>query len=457
MTGNEIRYTHDELVRELRRVAQLIKKPVLSEPDFTKLATISVDCIRRRFGSWREALEGAGIGEMYSGKKPSPRPVSYYTDKTLLAEVRRVARLIEKPPLTRAEFRKRCDINPDTLTRRFGDWRIVLERAGVPHMYSGRAISDLKRASRRFTSDTEVLDLIRHAATQTGGNHLTYEVCRKLTGLGTSTINRRFGNWKGALEAAGLSAEGVPKHYTDEECFENLAAVWKHYRRPPNRRQIERPPSVVGGHVYMKRWGSWPEVLEAFLEWTDGGQAAQPPVDGDRRFESWRSALAAVGLPRGRFTRLHTDEECFQNLADLWQRYGQPPSAKKLNLPPSKISAGAYQARWGTWCKAVEAFVLWADATHLPPPTDGTQQFGSWKSAGFDRATERKVPRRYTEEECFQNLADVWTHYGRQPSSSKLNLPPSKVRLGVYLGRWGTWPKAVEAFLEWAKSTSSSR
>ena len=446
-------FTDEKLIEELQRVAVLVGKPIISTIDFNKHATLSTDCVRRRFGSWREALQMAGIGEMYSGRVPAPRPVDHYTDAQLMQAVRKVAGVVKKAPLTRSDFQRLSGINPDTLTRRFGDWRVVLERAGVRHMYSGQVITDRKRVSRKFASDAEVLEVIRYAAAQNDGNHLTYQACRELTGLGTSTINRRFGNWRGALEAAGLSADGVPKRYTDDERFDNLAMIWQHYGRPPKRSDVERPPSVVGGHLYERRWGLWPDVLERFVEWADQRPTTYPPpMNGADRFESWTNALTAIGLPPARFVRVLTDEECFRNLADLWVHHRQRPTGKQVGESPSRMSTGAYQARWGTLSKAVEAFVLWADANGLPPPTDGVQQFGSWRSALA--AYQRPSPRRHTEEECFRNLANLWRYYRGQPTSSKLRLPPSTLPIQAYLHRWGTWPKAVEAFLEWAKDAS---
>lgn len=450
--GSEFRRTDDELLQELCRAAQLVGKPILTSGEFRKISGISIDCIRKRLGSWKAALERAGIGEMHSGKIPSPRPVDYYPDKALLAEVRRVSLLVRKPILTRKDFKSLSGIDPGTLSRRFGDWRDVLKRAGVPNMYSGREISDLKRSSRRFSSDAEIIDLIRDAAAKSGKDPLTASECARLTGLGRSTIEKRFGDWKRAMEAAGLSTDGLGKHYTDEDCLKNLAVAWKHHGRPPLKGEMDISPSWIGSHVYAKRWGSWPEVLEVFLQWADGGQSEeQPPMDRDRPFESWRGAFDATRVREGPFVRLYTDEELFQNMADEWRRHEKRPSAKSLHGPTSKISGGAYQTRWGTLNKAVEAFVLWADANSLTPPADGVIRFPSWSSALA--ASQRPSPKRYTKEECLQNLADVWKYYGRQPTSTLLNRPPSKAPCSAYYYRWGTWPKSIEAFLEWAGET----
>jgi len=56
--------------------------------------------------------------------------------------------------------------------------------------------------------------------------------------------------------------------------------------------------------------------------------------------------------------------------------------------------------------------------------------------------------RRYSDQECFDNLLNVWTFYGRQPKSSEMNRRPSIVGLKSYTNRWGAWNATLEAFIK---------
>jgi hypothetical protein len=56
--------------------------------------------------------------------------------------------------------------------------------------------------------------------------------------------------------------------------------------------------------------------------------------------------------------------------------------------------------------------------------------------------------RRYTEEECFENILTLWTHYGRQPHFDELKHPPSAVGPKAYILRWGGWRAALSAFVK---------
>lgn len=55
--------------------------------------------------------------------------------------------------------------------------------------------------------------------------------------------------------------------------------------------------------------------------------------------------------------------------------------------------------------------------------------------------------RRYTDEECFENLLHVWTYYGRPPQHDEMSLPPSVVGPKAYTRRWRTWRRALGAFV----------
>lgn len=79
-----------------------------------------------------------------------------------------------------------------------------------------------------------------------------------------------------------------------------------------------------------------------------------------RRFGSWFKSLEAAGLEKTRNLHL-TNEELFENLVSLWLRLGKQPKYQDLAGHDSSFSAGTYEKRFGTWRKALEAFVEWAN------------------------------------------------------------------------------------------------
>jgi Homing endonuclease associated repeat/HNH endonuclease len=79
-----------------------------------------------------------------------------------------------------------------------------------------------------------------------------------------------------------------------------------------------------------------------------------------RRFGSWLKTLEAAGLQRSRNLNIPT-EQLFENLVSIWLTLGRQPKYQDLKPGQSSFSAGTYEKRFGTWRKALEAFVEWAN------------------------------------------------------------------------------------------------
>ena len=74
-------------------------------------------------------------------------------------------------------------------------------------------------------------------------------------------------------------------------------------------------------------------------------------------------------------------------------------------------------------------------------------KFDSWnkslEKAGLSITTRMNIP----EEELFQNLANLWQHFGRQPKFHEVRQPLSKFSAGTYGNRFGSWYNALRAFI----------
>ena len=86
-----------------------------------------------------------------------------------------------------------------------------------------------------------------------------------------------------------------------------------------------------------------------------------------RRFGSWFKALEAAGLQKTRNLHL-TNEQLFENLVTVWLKLGRQPKYQNLTKDNSLFSSGTYEKRFGTWRKALEAFVGWAKEDITPEP-----------------------------------------------------------------------------------------
>lgn len=75
-------------------------------------------------------------------------------------------------------------------------------------------------------------------------------------------------------------------------------------------------------------------------------------------------------------------------------------------------------------------------------------RFGSWKKALEKAGLKVSIHgHRHSEDDYFENLLNVWTHYGRQPLYREMNMAPSQITVEGYRARFGNWGKALEAFV----------
>ena len=80
------------------------------------------------------------------------------------------------------------------------------------------------------------------------------------------------------------------------------------------------------------------------------------------RFKNWNDALTCAGLVISNRINI-PDEDLFENILILWQRNGRQPRISEADSPPSSISAATYKRRFGSWMKALKAFVDYANGT----------------------------------------------------------------------------------------------
>ncbi|MCY7382022.1 MAG: HNH endonuclease [Microcoleus sp. CAN_BIN18] len=85
--------------------------------------------------------------------------------------------------------------------------------------------------------------------------------------------------------------------------------------------------------------------------------------------------------------------------------------------------------------------------------TTHIRRFRSWNQALIKAGISLSHRVDISDEQLFENLFQLWQHYGRQPRRSELALPPSTISQSPYNRRFGSWIAALKAFVEYANST----
>ena len=88
-------------------------------------------------------------------------------------------------------------------------------------------------------------------------------------------IYDRFGSWFNMLEEAGLSKTrnlGIP----EKDLLENIMEVWMTLQRQPKYADMKESFSKYKISTYERRFGSWTNALEAFVQYANDEQLDAP-------------------------------------------------------------------------------------------------------------------------------------------------------------------------------------
>jgi hypothetical protein len=136
-------YSDEEIIKELQRVAELLNISPLTGAAFEKESKVSRGTINKRFGGWKEALEAAGLGHLYSGatitKNMREQKNRNITDEELLNELQSIATTVGRKDISCQDITQNSAINRDTFTRRFGSLEKAIKLAGLETRKPGAA------------------------------------------------------------------------------------------------------------------------------------------------------------------------------------------------------------------------------------------------------------------------------------------------------------------------------
>jgi 5-methylcytosine-specific restriction endonuclease McrA len=253
-------------------------------------------------------------------------------------------------------------------------------------------------------SDEALLTEIRRVAALVANRRLTVREFDSHSRIKSTAVRERFGSWSEATRRASL-IDALPD-YSDAAIIEDLRRVSESF---PN---------------------------EAFTSAFYSAQGRYSRSCVTRRFGGWRAALDAAGIA-SRFAgplttepmksqpgRAISNEEILNQIRDIAARLGKDSLAGADIVANSAISQSQLFRRFGSVSEAL-------------------------RRAGIGQVSHG---RRHTEDEVFENLLAVWTHYGRPPTVSEMDKPPSTVGKSTYIHRYGRWRKALQAFVERANS-----
>jgi hypothetical protein len=148
-------------------------------------------------------------------------------------------------------------------------------------------------------SREDVVQALRSFAAEYPNTPITLDAIAERLGVDRTTISGRFGKWKTLLSEVGAAPVPMGRRYTEEECFENILALWTHYGRQPHFGELKHPPSAVGPKAYIIRWGGWRAALSSFVK--NANETSVPTVEPDAAepiIENQTDPMAETPAPR---------------------------------------------------------------------------------------------------------------------------------------------------------------
>lgn len=185
----------------------------------------------------------------------------------------------------------------------------------------------------RDIPDQDLLDDVKRVADSLGTNLLSRDIYNKYGKYSSSTIERRFGSWKFALEKICISpSRGHIKNanninVNDEQLLEDLRATAKKLGLVTITSTLY---DKYGKHGYSY-------VI--------------------KRFDTWENALELANLDPTGFHHKINKEELLKEIEVVWIKLGRQPTSTDIKNGMSKYSLNSYSRHFGSWRKALETFV----------------------------------------------------------------------------------------------------
>jgi hypothetical protein len=257
-------------------------------------------------------------------------------------------------------------------------------------------------------SDEAVLAEIRRVAAVVPHRRLTVDKFDSLSRIKSTAVRERFGSWSEATRRAGLT-HALPD-YSDAAIIEDLRRVSESFPNEPFTSAFYSAQGRYSPSCVKRRFGGWREALDA----AGIGSRFEGPLTTERM--------------KSQPGRAMSNEEILAQIRAISARLGKASLAGADIVANFEITQSQLFRRFGSVSAAL-------------------------RQAGVEQVSHG---RRHTEDEVFENLLEVWTHYGRPPTASEMDRPPSTVGKNTYIHRYGGWRKALKAFVERANSEADA-
>ena len=195
----------EELLEDLRRVAELLKTDYFSRSEYQKLGKYGSSTITRRFGSWNNAIKTVGL----KVNEVSHRRHDFLEkEEDFFSDMKLIAKLLGKDFITTGEYEQYGRFDKSAMLHKYSSWDSLLQMAGLKS-------TPYRLGKGKEISDEELFQDIERVWIKLGRQPTINDVKNGEFNFAQNTFTRRFGGWRGALEA-------FVKYINSEDVSEDL-------------------------------------------------------------------------------------------------------------------------------------------------------------------------------------------------------------------------------------------
>jgi hypothetical protein len=209
--------------------------------------------------------------------------------EAILADIRRVARLLDKDWVSRAEFQRHGTVGVNRVMHSFGTWNNAVMAAGLTPLEPGGSAA---HRARGVLGAEGIVSEIRRVARLLDKETVSTGEFRKHARFSQQCVRRVFGTWSAAVSAAGLTPLAKATRIPEQELEVEFMRVYGDLGKVPTIYEFDV-------HSEVRRMAASRRALPA-----SGGTPADSPTRsppcGRRSGRLEAPAQTATGLSRDR-------------------------------------------------------------------------------------------------------------------------------------------------------------
>jgi hypothetical protein len=179
-------------------------------------------------------------------------------------------------------------------------------------------------------TDEELLNDVKRVSELVGDVYISTSLYKQHGKYGGTTFIKRFGSWLNVLEKLGLRTE---RNSTEMKRISDKALV----------KDLLRVSELLDKKIVTS------------TEYYDHGKYSSPTIT--ERFGTWSNFVDKAGLEQTGFIRKIEDEELFSEIERIWTTLGKQPTTTDMKKGISKYSLDSFTRRFGGWRNALTAFI----------------------------------------------------------------------------------------------------